>query len=110
MAQKYESEQGARSKAEHQWRNWNTIAQQREQENQVLKKTLGDLEPLRVWAGHPCKVCKKPMGGVVSRETAAELMQDLAHTDCLKQDSGAGGALVAGLAGLYGLSRLRKGS
>jgi hypothetical protein len=108
--QKYERERAARIKADRQWELGCANAQQRGQENQALKRTVAELEPLRVWAGHPCKVCKRPLSGVVSRENVVKAMKNFGHTDCLKKESGSGEALLAGLAGLYALLQIRKGS
>ncbi len=109
--QKYEGEQTARVEAERQWQLWHATAQQLKRDNQALTQTVAELEPLRVWDGHPCKVCKSPLRGGVSQENAARLMQDFGHTACLKNDSGPGlTALAIGAATLWGLSQTRERS
>lgn len=86
------------------WRQWGANAQS---VIQSLTAEIEQLRPLKVWVGHPCAVCRKPLPGIVSREDAAKAMKDFGHKDCLdKQKSGLGKLLLAGGA-LYGLSRLR---
>jgi len=121
---KFGEEQVARQKAEAQattlwqdnqqlhgklteWQQWESTAQAA---IQSLTNEVEGLRPLKVWAGHPCKICNKPLPGIVSREDAAKAMKDFGHADCLKQDSGPGGAIAAGLIGLYALSQMRKGA
>jgi DNA repair exonuclease SbcCD ATPase subunit len=89
------------------WQQWGANAQAT---FQSLNAEVEGLRPLNVWVGHPCKVCKQPLPGIVSREDAAKAMENFGHTECLKKDSGSGVALLAGLAGLYALSQMRKGS
>ena len=89
------------------------IAQGRGAARVAEEVRLQELEPpLRVWAGHPFKVCKRPLSGVVSREAAAKLMEDYAHKDCLDKDSGLGlGAwLLGGGIALAALSQVQKRS
>ncbi|MEE9325566.1 MAG: hypothetical protein V3U90_08480 [Dehalococcoidia bacterium] len=115
-------EREARQKAEQQSEEYRQRGQQLWQENEELKilatnleqtsrwlcAQLNELLPLKVWADHPCGVCGKPVKGAVDRETAARLMKDFGHKDCLKkQNSNLGKPLLAGGAALYGLSRLR---
>ena len=126
------SEQAARREAEEQCEVLRKNAQQAEIDKQRLKgevekwqqiveKTnlvarplvaeVEDLRRLKVWIGHPCKVCKKPMSGVVSRENAAKAMESFGHSDCLKKDSGSGvGWLLAGSAAIAAVSQARKRS
>ena len=107
--QKFKAEESAHAQAEYQWGLWCDNARQLEVENKALKETNAGLEPLRVWAGHPCRVCKRPLSGVVSREDAAKHMEDFAHKECLKKDSGPGfGTFLAGGAALLALSQLNK--
>ncbi len=107
--QKHEGEHTARIEAERQWQVWHANAQQLKRDNQALTQTVVELEPLRVWVGHPCKVCKRPLRGAVSQEAAARLMQDFGHTACLKDDSGSGlGELALGAAAIWGLAQLGK--
>ena len=69
---------------------------------------LKGVNPLKVWAGHPCAVCRRPMSGVASRELAASLLRDLGHPACLgKQNSDMGKWLLAGAAAVYGVSKIR---
>ncbi|GEM_PF-1933099 len=88
-----------------QWRQWGANAQSA---IQTLTAEVEDLRPLKVWAGHPCKVCKRPLPGVVSREDAAKAMVNFGHTDCLKDEGPGLGWLLAGGAGLYALSQMQK--
>jgi len=98
-------------KAEEGWELWSAKYQQLAPGIQKLKQTVTELEPLRVWSGHPCRKCKRPMAGVVAREDAARLMQNFGHAACMRNDSGPGlGALAAGAAALYALSQVRKGA
>ena len=121
--QKVEAEQSARQKAEEQ-------ASAVGQENQELRRKLGEwektganaaevlkmihaeaeaLRPLKVWDGHQCRVCKKPMSGAVSRAVAASLLQECGHKACLENEGrGVLPLLVGGSVALLGLSRLSK--
>lgn len=76
---------------------------------EALNYQLQRLAPLEVWSGHPCSVCNRPMSGVVARETAARVMKEFGHKDCLEQSNSRVGKLaLAGAAigaGLLGLSR-----
>ena len=73
-----------------------------------LAAELECLRPLQVWVGHPCVVCRKPTSGVVSRDMATNLLQDLGHPACLhKQNSNLGKWLAGGVAAVYGISKLR---
>ncbi|MBI4235869.1 MAG: hypothetical protein HY688_00745 [Chloroflexi bacterium] len=100
-----EDEKVARVKAEQQWQLWADKAAEFEQANQGLTRIVMELEPLRAWAGHPCKVCKKPMSGVVDRELAAKLQEELAHVTCIKKGGTPWVPLAIGGAILYGLTR-----
>lgn len=121
--QRSEAEQAARQQAEGE-------ASTVRQENQGLRRELGEWEqwgtkasqlvqmmyaeakrfrPLKVWDGHRCRVCKKPMSGAVDRETAASLLEDCGHKECLETDGrGVVPWLIGGGAALYGLSKLIK--
>jgi hypothetical protein len=103
----FETEQANRVHAEQQWAAWANTAGQRGKESAELSQRIAQLEPLRVWDGHPCKACGKSMRGAVSREAAAKLMREFAHSKCIDQNSGSGFGLIAAAAGLYGLSKLR---
>jgi hypothetical protein len=73
-----------------------------------LHAEIQRLEPLKVWAGHPCSVCHKPMSGSVARYLASMKMKNVAHKGCLsRQGPGVGEVLLAGDA-LWGLSQLGK--
>lgn len=50
---------------------------------QEITVTVNGLIPLKVWTGHPCKVCKKPLSGAVERKSAASLLKDFSHAKCL---------------------------
>ena len=54
---------------------------------QPFKQESEELRQLKVWVGHPCKVCGKPTPGVTTREVAARILRDggYAHGDCLKK-------------------------
>ncbi len=54
-----------------------------------LQQELDELRLLRVWVGHPCKVCGKPTSGVTAREVAAKMLREggYAHGKCLKKKS-----------------------
>ncbi len=56
---------------------------------QPFKQELEELRLLKVWVGHPCKVCGKSTPGVTTREVAARLLREggYAHGDCLKKRS-----------------------
>lgn len=114
-------EREARQKAEQEAEEYRQKSEESRQEAESLRAELSRFDqlgramlaelrkliPLKVWQGHPCAVCKKPMLGLVSREAASKLMKDIGHSDCLdKQGSNLGKLLLAG-AGLYGLSKLR---
>ena len=71
----------------------------------ALLDEVQELRPLRVWAGHPCQRCGKPMSGRVDRATAARLLEDFSHVACLGQSS-SGLRAVRTLAGIYGVSKL----
>ncbi len=60
-----------------------------EEKLQPFKQELKELRQLKVWVGHPCKVCGKPTPGVTTREVAARILRDggYAHGDCLKKRS-----------------------
>ena len=79
---------------------------------ETLNHQLQRLAPLEVWSGHLCSVCNRPMSGVVARETAARMMKESGHKDCLEQSNSQVGKLaLAGAAigaGLYGLSRANR--
>lgn len=129
---KLQAEQAARLTAEEQREMWHNKTQQLERDNQKLQADAGkrqqiiektnqmlialvaevkELRPLKVWAGHPCKHCKKPLSGAVSREDAAKLMEDFGHPECNKKHSGSGvGWLIAGSAALAALSQNKKRS
>jgi hypothetical protein len=78
------------------------------QETASLHAEIQRLGPLKVWSGHPCSVCHKPMSGSVARNLAAEKMTNLAHESCLtKPGLGVGEVLLAGGA-LWSLSKLSK--
>lgn len=121
--EKFESEQVIGQKAESQaaaarqdnlrlqgeLEEWQQLAAKAYEGFQMVYAEAKALQPLKVWAGHPCVVCKQPMAGSVERETAFRLVKDLGHETCLEQqDSGLGGWLLAGGAALYGLSLLNK--
>ena len=73
-----------------------------------LTTELRNVMPLKVWAEHPCAVCRRPMSGVASHELAASLLRDLGHPACLeKQNSDMGKWLLAGAAAVYGVSKIR---
>ena len=73
-----------------------------------LAAEIEQLKPLRqVWSGHPCSKCQRPMSGMVSRETAAILLQEFAHIECLRDDGPKLGSWLLGGAMLYGLSKRR---
>ena len=78
---------------------------------QLIERLTTELQgviPLKVWAGHPCMVCRGPLSGVVSREAATSLLQGFGHPACLeKQHSNVGKWLLGGAAAIYGISRLR---
>lgn len=126
---KLEAEQAARQKAEAQWGAWRDKAGHLELDNQRLQgaveewqqtaeKTnhmlmsivseVNELRKLKVWVGHPCRFCKKPQSGVVSREDAEKVMEDFGHQDCIKKHSGSkvgwflvGAATLAALSGTH---------
>jgi DNA repair exonuclease SbcCD ATPase subunit len=119
---RYREEQSAREQADRQARDYQQQASQWQQAYQVvnskleastkvitnLRAELQNLEPLEVWAGHPCCICGKPMTGSVSRELAAKLQKGMGHKRCLEsQTSGLGKVLVVG-GTLWGLPRLGK--
>ncbi len=54
---------------------------------QPFKQELEELRRLKVWVGHPCKVCGKPTPGTPPREVAAELLRDggYGHGVCVKK-------------------------
>lgn len=120
--QKVEAEQSARQKAEEQ-------ASTMGEENQELRRGLGEweksgshaaqvlkmihaeaeaLRPLKVWDGHQCRVCKKPMSGAVSRELAASLLQECGHETCLENEGGGVLPWLVGGGVALGLWRLSK--
>ena len=73
-----------------------------------LRTELQGVIPLKVWAGHPCVACRKPMSGGVNRDAAATLLRDFGHQSCLEgQNSSLGKWLLGGVAAVYGISRLR---
>ena len=72
----------------------------------ALLDEVQELRPLRVWAGHPCQRCGKPMSGVIDRATAARLLEDFSHVACLGQSSSGLRAVALTLAGIYGVSKL----
>jgi DNA repair exonuclease SbcCD ATPase subunit len=78
---------------------------------QLIERLTTELQgvmPLKVWAGHPCSACRKPMSGLVSHDAAASLLQDFGHQACLEQqNSNLGKWLLGGAAAIYGVSRLR---
>jgi DNA repair exonuclease SbcCD ATPase subunit len=119
---KFQAEQSARQHAELRAGECQAQIGHWQEESQLLKSQLDasvqviaglraeiqQLEPLKVWGGHPCSVCHKPMSGSVARNLAAEKMKDLAHRGCLRrQGPGVGEAILAGGA-LWGLSQLSK--
>jgi DNA repair exonuclease SbcCD ATPase subunit len=119
---KFQAEQSARQHAEQRAGECQAQINQWQQEYQLLQSKLvasyqviaglhaeiQRLEPLKVWAGHPCSVCHKPMTGSVARELATEKVKNLAHKGCLSMPgAGVGEVLLAGSA-LWGLSQLSK--
>ena len=56
---------------------------------QPFKQELEELRLLKVWVGHPGKVCGKPTPGVTTREVDARILRDggYAHGDCLEKRS-----------------------
>jgi myosin heavy subunit len=48
---------------------------------------LEQLRPLKVWTGHPCSKCGKPISGVTSRELAADLLREAGfrHVNCVRK-------------------------
>ena len=72
----------------------------------ALLAEVETLRPLRVWAGHPCQRCGKPMSGLVDRATAARLLEDFSHVACLEQRSSGLRSVALTLAGIYGVSKL----
>ncbi len=91
-----------------QWRQWGANAQSAVQS---LTAEVEELRPLKVWIGHPCRVCKRPLPGVVSREDAAKLMENFGHTACLeKEGPGLLPWLLAGGVALTALSQMQKRS
>lgn len=73
-----------------------------------LTTELQGVTPLKVWAGHPCMVCRGPLSGVVSHDAAASLLQDFGHPACLEQQkSNLGKWILGGAAAVYGISKLR---
>lgn len=85
------------------------------EELQLHKQHIGRLStklqstmPLKVWAGHPCSACRKPMSGVVSHDMAKVLLRDLGHQACLEQqNSNVGKWLLGGASAIYGISKIR---
>lgn len=119
---RFQSEQSARQDTERRAEDYQAQINWWQQEYQLpqskldacapviagLRAEIQQLEPLKVWAGHPCSVCRKPMSGSVARDLAAEKMKNLAHKGCLsKKRPGVGEVLLAGGA-LWGLSQLGK--
>jgi DNA repair exonuclease SbcCD ATPase subunit len=107
---KFQEERSAREQAERQARDYRNQASQWQKAYQVVSSKLeattreatnlrGDLqklEPLKVWAGHPCTVCGKPLTGSVSPKLAAKLQKGLGHKSCLEErGSGMGKMLLA---------------
>jgi len=56
---------------------------------QPFKQELEELRQLKVWVGHPCKVCGKPTPGTPPREVAAQLLREggYSHSKCVKKRS-----------------------
>ncbi len=56
---------------------------------QPFKQELEELRLLKVWVGHPCKVCGKPSPGVTTRKVAAMILREggYGHGDYLKKRS-----------------------
>lgn len=110
LAQEREARLRSERQAQIHYDRAENLMQERDQWRQEAQRVYAQLqvlEPLKVWQGHPCVVCKKPMHGAVSREDAARLLQDFGHRECLaKRGFGLGKALLAGGV-LYGLFRLR---
>ena len=54
---------------------------------QPLLVELEQLRPLKVWTGHPCSKCGKPISGVTSRELAADLLREAGfrHGNCVRK-------------------------
>jgi hypothetical protein len=48
---------------------------------------LEQLRPLKVWDGHPCSKCRKPISGGTSREVASRLLWEggYGHANCVKK-------------------------
>ena len=78
---------------------------------QLIERLTTELQgvmPLKVWAGHPCMVCRGPLSGVVSQDAAAALLRDFGHATCLEQHkSNLGKWIVGGAAAVYGISKFR---
>lgn len=105
--EKFRDEQAARVKADRVGGIWRNNARQLERDNQALKRIVSDLEPLRVWAGYPHKVCEPPTAGAVFHEAAGKIIKNLSHSSRSKKDSGPSfGTLLAGGADLRALSQL----
>jgi hypothetical protein len=119
---KFQAEQSARQHAELRAGECQAQISRWQQEYQLLQSKLDAsaqliaglraeiqrIESLKVWAGHPCSVCHKPMSGSVARDLAAEQMKNIAHKGCLsKPGPGVGEVLLVGGV-VYGLSLLSK--
>jgi hypothetical protein len=119
---KFQAEQAGRQDAERMaedyrsqlsvWqKGYQLLQSQLDTSSQVIADLHADiqrLEPLKVWAGHPCSVCHKSMSGSVDRALAARIRRDLAHHRCLNnQGTGLAKMLLAGGI-LCGLSQLNK--
>ena len=99
--------QGLRAETEQ----WKLVTERTNNMLISLVAEVQELRPLKVWAGHPCKHCKKPLLGVASREDAARLLEDFGHAECIKEHSGSGlGWLIAGGAAIAALSQTKKKS
>jgi myosin heavy subunit len=54
---------------------------------QPLLVELEQLRPLKVWTGHPCSKCGKPISGATSRELATDLLREAGfrHVNCVRK-------------------------
>ena len=121
MQQEKEAEKTARGSAESQRREAfeiiGTLRKTDQEQRQYLglasriieKNELeaGELRPLKVWVGHPCTVCKKPHSGVVDRELAASLLENVGHKECNDLRASRIKKILVGAAAVYGVSKLR---
>lgn len=79
------SGQRGRNAIEEEWKGKLASLEQAKLERDQLDQELQQLRPLLIWAGHPCALCHEPLEGVVAPEEVPDLVKNLAHNECIKE-------------------------